>query len=67
MLPRAAALLDSQMISDVCGVVSADTFMKPIYAGNAFATVQSKDKIKIMTIRLTAFDPAPATGGSANR
>jgi electron transfer flavoprotein alpha subunit len=65
MLPRAAALLDAQMISDVCGIVSADTFVRPIYAGNAFATVQSKDKIKIMTIRLTAFDPAPATGGSA--
>ena len=65
MLPRAAALLDVQMISDVCGVVSGDTFVRPIYAGNAFATVQSKDKIKVMTIRLTAFDPAPATGGSA--
>ena len=65
MLPRAAALLDTQMISDVSGVVSADTFVRPIYAGNAFATVQSKDKIKVMTIRTTAFDPAPATGGSA--
>ena len=65
MLPRAAALLESQMISDVSGVVSADTFVRPIYAGNAFATVQSKDKIKVLSIRLTAFDPAPATGGSA--
>ena len=65
MLPRAAALLDVQMISDVCGVVNADTFVRPIYAGNAFATVQTKDKIKVMTIRLTAFDAAPATGGSA--
>ena len=64
-LPRAAALLDVQMISDVCGVVNADTFVRPIYAGNAFATVQTKDKIKVMTIRLTAFDAAPATGGSA--
>ena len=65
MLPRAAALLDSQMISDVSGVDSADTFTRPIYAGNAFATVQSKDKIKVMTIRPTAFDASPATGGSA--
>ena len=65
MLPRAAALLDAQMISDVSSVVSADTFVRPIYAGNAFATVQSKDKIKVLTIRTTAFDPATATGGSA--
>ena len=65
MLPRAAALLDSQMISDVSSVVSADTFVRPIYAGNAFATVQSKDKIKVLTIRTTAFDAAAATGGSA--
>ncbi len=65
MLPRAAALLDVQMMSDVCGVISADTFVRPIYAGNAFATVQSRDKIKVMTIRTTAFDPAQATGGSA--
>ena len=65
MLPRVAALLDVQMISDVSAVVSADTFVRPIYAGNAFATVQSKDKIKIMTIRTTAFDPAPAAGGTA--
>jgi electron transfer flavoprotein alpha subunit len=65
MLPRAAALLDMQMLSDVSGIVSADTFVRPIYAGNAFATVQSKDKIKIMTIRTTAFDPSPAAGGTA--
>jgi electron transfer flavoprotein alpha subunit len=65
MLPRASALLDVQMISDVSGIVSADTFVRPIYAGNAFATVQSKDKIKVMTIRTTAFDLAAATGGSA--
>lgn len=65
MLPRAAALLDVQMISDVCGVVSGDTFVRPIYAGNAFATVQSKDKIKVMTIRITAFDPAATEGGAA--
>ena len=65
MLPRVAALLDVQMMSDVSGVVSADTFVRPIYAGNAFATVQSRDKIKVMTIRITAFDPATSTGGSA--
>ncbi|MBI3441060.1 MAG: electron transfer flavoprotein subunit alpha/FixB family protein [Proteobacteria bacterium] len=65
MLPRVAALLDVQMLSDVSGIVSADTFMRPIYAGNAFATVQSKDKIKVMTIRTTAFDHAPASGGTA--
>jgi electron transfer flavoprotein alpha subunit len=65
MLPRAAALLDSQMISDISAIESADTFVRPIYAGNAFATVQSKDKIKVMTVRTTAFDAAPATGGSA--
>jgi electron transfer flavoprotein alpha subunit len=65
MLPRVAALVDSQMISDVSAVQGADTFVRPIYAGNAFATVQSKDKTKVMTVRTTAFDPAPATGGSA--
>jgi len=65
MLPRVAALLDVQMISDVSSVVSADTFVRPIYAGNAFATVQSKDKIKVMTVRTTAFDPASANGGAA--
>jgi electron transfer flavoprotein alpha subunit len=65
ILPRVAALLDTQMISDISGVVSADTFVRPIYAGNAFATVQSKDKIKVMTVRLTAFDPAAAEGGTA--
>jgi electron transfer flavoprotein alpha subunit len=65
MLPRAAALIDSQMISDISAVVSPDTFVRPIYAGNAFATVQSKDKIKVLTVRTTAFDAAAATGGSA--
>lgn len=65
MLPRAAALLDMQMLSDVSKIESTDTFVRPIYAGNAFATVQSNDSIKIMTIRTTAFDAAPATGGSA--
>ena len=66
MLPRVGALLDVQPLSDISAVVSADTFTRPIYAGNAFATVQSKDKIKVMTVRTTAFDPAPATGGSAS-
>lgn len=65
MLPYAAALSDSQMISDISAVISADTFTRPIYAGNAFATVQSKDKIKFLTVRTTAFDAAPAAGGGA--
>ena len=64
ILPRAAALLDVQQISDVLSVVSPDTFTRPIYAGNAIATVQSSDALKIMTIRTTAFDPAPE-GGAA--
>ena len=65
ILPRAAALLDVAQISDISGVESADIFTRPIYAGNAIATVQSKDKIKAITVRTTAFDPAPAEGGSA--
>lgn len=65
ILPRVAALIDVQMLSDVSGVVSADTFTRPIYAGNAIATVQSSDAIKIMTVRTTAFDAAAADGGSA--
>jgi electron transfer flavoprotein alpha subunit len=65
MLPRVGALLDVQPISDVSGIESPDTFVRPIYAGNAFATVQSKDKIKVMTIRTTAFDATPGTGGNA--
>jgi electron transfer flavoprotein alpha subunit len=64
-LPRAAALLDMQMISDISAVESADTFVRPIYAGNAFATVKSSDAIKVMTVRTTAFDAASAEGGSA--
>src|SRR3954462_8108824 len=64
-MPRAAALLDVQQISEISGVESADTFVRPTYAGNALATVQSADKIKIITIRATAFDLAPAEGGSA--
>ncbi len=65
-LPRVAALLDVAQISDVIKVVSADTFVRPIYAGNVLATVQSKDSIKVMTVRGTAFPAAAATGGSAS-
>ncbi|GLR15057.1 electron transfer flavoprotein subunit alpha [Chitinimonas prasina] len=64
LLPRVAALLDVAQISDVIAVESADTFVRPIYAGNVIATVQSSDAIKLMTVRTTAFDAA-ATGGSA--
>ena len=64
-LPRVAALLDVAQISDISAVVSADTFVRPIYAGNALATVQSKDAIKIITVRGTGFAAAEATGGSA--
>ena len=58
-------MLDVAQISDVIGVESPDTFVRPIYAGNAFATVQSKDPIKVLTVRTTAFDAAPASGGAA--
>jgi electron transfer flavoprotein alpha subunit len=64
-LPRVAALLDVAQISDISAVVSPDTFVRPIYAGNALATVQSKDAIKIITVRGTGFPAAGATGGSA--
>lgn len=64
-LPRAAALLDVNLIGDVIAVVSNDTFKRPIYAGNAIATVQSSDKIKLLTVRGTAFDAANASGGNA--
>jgi electron transfer flavoprotein alpha subunit len=63
-LPRIAAKLDVAQVSDVIGIESADTFVRPIYAGNAFATVQSKDPIKVLTVRTTAFDAAGG-GGSA--
>ena len=65
LMPRVAALLDVSQVSDITKVLSEDTFQRPIYAGNAFATVKSNDKIKCVTIRPTSFDPAPTSGGSA--
>ena len=64
--PRVAALLDVAQISDATKVLSADTFERPIYAGNAIATVQSSDRIKVITVRTTGFDPAVAGGGTAS-
>jgi len=65
VMPRIAALLDAAQISEIVAVVSPDTFVRPIYAGNALATVQSKDKIKVITVRTTGFDAVSASGGSA--
>lgn len=65
VLPRVAALLDVAQISDIISVVSADTFTRPIYAGNVIATVQSSDSVKVITVRTTAFDAVAAEGGSA--
>ena len=64
-MPRVAAQLDVAQISDISGVVSEDTFERPIYAGNAIATVQTSDATKVITVRGTAFDPVPAEGGNA--
>ncbi|MBT3399455.1 MAG: electron transfer flavoprotein subunit alpha/FixB family protein [Rhodospirillaceae bacterium] len=64
-MPRVAATLDLQQISEISAVVDADTFVRPIYAGNALATVKSADATKIITVRITTFDTTPATGGSA--
>ncbi|QIZ77864.1 electron transfer flavoprotein subunit alpha/FixB family protein [Ferrimonas lipolytica] len=65
LLPRVAALLDVNQISDIISVESVDTFTRPIYAGNAIATVQSADAIKVITVRGTGFDAVAATGGTA--
>lgn len=65
VMPRVAAGLDVQQVSDIVAVISADTFKRPIYAGNAIATVRSLDAKKVITVRSTAFDAAPASGGSA--
>ncbi len=65
VMPRTAALLDVQQISDITEVLSADSFVRPIYAGNAMATVQTSDAVKLITVRATAFEPAAMGGGSA--
>jgi electron transfer flavoprotein alpha subunit len=66
VMPRVAALLDVAQISEITAVISADTFERPIYAGNVIATVQSTDARKVITVRATGFDAAPAEGGSAS-
>ena len=66
IMPRVAALKDSQQISDVCEIIDQDTFVRPIYAGNALATVKSLDKVKFLTVRATAFQAAETQGGSAD-
>jgi electron transfer flavoprotein alpha subunit len=65
IMPRVAAVLDVSQISDISEVVSPDTFIRPIYAGNAIATVQSSDRIKVITVRSTGFEPAETQGGNA--
>jgi electron transfer flavoprotein alpha subunit len=65
VLPRVAAKLDVAQLSDITKVLSSDTFERPIYAGNAIATVQTNDPVKVITVRTTGFDPVAATGGSA--
>lgn len=66
ILPRVAALLDVAQISDIIAVVDVDTFVRPIYAGNALATVKSVDAVKVITVRTTGFDPVSAIGGNAS-
>jgi len=66
VMPRVAALLDAQPISDISAVIDADTFIRPIYAGNALATVKSADAKKVLTVRAASFDPVAATGGAAS-
>ncbi len=65
LMPRIAAHLDTSQVSDIIKVISPDTFLRPIYAGNAFATIKSNDEKKCVTIRPTSFDPCDSTGGSA--
>ncbi len=66
VLPRVAALLDVAQISEITAIISEDTFERPVYAGNAVATVQSRDAIRVITVRVTAFDSVATTGGSAS-
>src|SRR4029077_55510 len=65
VMPRVAALLDVQPISDIAEVIDADTFIRPIYAGNGMATVKSSDTKKVITVRAASFDPVAADGGNA--
>jgi electron transfer flavoprotein alpha subunit len=66
VMPRVAALLDVQQVSDISSIIDADTFVRPIYAGNALATVKSSDAKKVITVRAASFDPVAAEGGAAS-